>query len=621
VGDSDLLQVEMAGLRTFADVVGETGTAYAGEARAQLDGAADVVAQLGQPGGFAEMRWFAELAEADLTVLRTFSGELADGLASTARGAELASRWYERVEDYSTRRLDQLQDALVSGDVPGPSYGGGAAEVSGAPKARGGYPYAPPGPDRTNWAGLDADQIATLVLGARPDAADALAAEWRIAGASIGLAGDILETNAEGLHWFGEGGRTFRRSVTSTVTSTERWQASTTDRAGAYADAAKAISTAQAELRALLGRRGTRLAGLRLDLAAAISPLGQAGVQQQIADAEEAADEQARAIAVRLSGELVTALDGWEPAHPYRGLLGLATAGEGPAAVDEPGSGPRAAAGPRATPDLGPGTGPIAPPGIGPGAGPVGGPPGVGPAGPVGPVGAGAAPLGVFRPASLGTPGISTAGGARVTPRPVTPLPPPAVLPVAPGRGGLLGPGGLVGPVPPGSGRPVLGGYGVPGMAQGVPALGRSADRDPPVRQLAAPDVDAREPTLGSRKDFGPVSRERDGMMPMVPGLFGRVDPAPAARSAASGRGAGAAKPAAPAHLSGRGGPTGVKAVDEPDKRSPSRAPRTPRRGELDTVTRPASAVSPGTRAGSSARRESTRPVPTTSEGGEAHGR
>ncbi|GAB2948768.1 hypothetical protein GCM10027280_41760 [Micromonospora polyrhachis] len=617
MGDSDLLEVESAGLRTFADAVAGAGTAYAGDARARLDAATAVATQLGQPAGFAEMQWFAELAGTDLTALRAFSDDLVDGMASTARGAELASQWYEGIEDSSARQLRRIQESLRDGDIAGPSYGDGTtAQVTGSTTGRRRYPYARPGPQRTDWAGLDADQIFALVIGARPERAEKLATDWRAAGASIGLAGDLLAARAKTLHWYGEGGREFRRSVTRTVDSTERWQANTRSRAVGYEAAAKALSTAQDDLRAVIRRRDTALEGMRIDLAVAISPLGQAGVQKQIKGVEDTADREAREIAVRLSGELVEALREWQPATPYQGLLGLATAGGGPTAADEPGGvRPLTEAGLDEPPGTAPpGLGPTAPPGIGPSPGPGGVPPGLG----GGPTGPGVGPLGAFRPAALpsGTPGT---GIVPLTPRPVTALP-PAVLPTAPGPGGLLGPGGVLGPVPPGRG--LAGGYALSGSGQGVPALGRMPDRDPPVRQLAAPEgTDTREPTLGSRKDLAAAARENDGVMPpMVPGLYGRgqSDP-PASRTTSARR--GTKSQAAPTHLSGREAPTRVGASDEPDRRSPIRAPRTPRRGELGTGTHtaPATAGRSRTEAETPAQRNAGT-VPTMSEG-EAYGR
>ncbi|MFG1777691.1 hypothetical protein ACGFIG_14825 [Micromonospora sp. NPDC049048] len=558
MGDGDLLQAELAGLRTFADTAAGTGAAFTDDARRQLGGIADTTALLGQPAGFREMRWFARVADTDLDALRAFAEEFTDGLASTARGADLAHRWYTRMEGRSTQQLDRIEDALATGDLPGPSYDDGTSAPAGPVTGPVAYGYDLPGVQRTNWAALDADQIATLVLGVRPEVADALATQWQVIAESIGAAGVTLKAQADPLHWYGQGGREFRRNVNLTVASARAWRDSAANRAADYDDARRVILDAQRELRAIVSQREGQLGNLRLDLAVAISPLGQAGVQAQIAGAERAATEAARAVATRLSTTLAAIVDGWRPAAPYRGLLGLAPGAAGAPLVDGPATLMSPAAGPALPPGFGPDPGPTE-------AGPQPGPqPGPGPAGSAGPGSVpGGQPPGMLPPGAFtgpGTPGQTVLPPALRAPR-VPPM--PSGLPAGTTPGGLLGPGGVLRPGLSGVGP---GGIGGPGSGRGVPALGRSPDRNPPVHHLAPDSPDVREPTLGARTPQLPTARENEAFMPMMPGLLGRPVPEPAGPqrpSAYRNRTATSAE----GNLSGRAASAQTSVASRPDDR------------------------------------------------------
>lgn len=511
MGDPDLLQAELAGLRAFAGAAGRASTRFG---TATVDPITEIAAAakgVGHPAGFLELARFGAVARADAGTLTRFADDLTDGLGSTGRAADIAARWYAATEQNSASRLKEIEHALVAGDLPGPAYGDEATVPAGPSTVGEDYTYAPPGEARTNWAALSLDQITSLVFAARPDLALVLAHEWRAVAGSIGVARDALSVEMEPLHWYGQGGAEFHRNVDQTVASTRRWQDSALDRANGYTTAATAITHAQIELQRIVSGLGDNVKDLKLDLAMADSPTGQAAVRLQITAAEQVALSAARQLAASLGGRLLDASNSWQPADRYHGLLGLDSpvpAGPsefgptGPPPIDDlapqdvtaPRPEPNPPPAPNPRPDQTPGPGQAPDPAPSPDPSPDG--PVSGPAGPL--VGAGSGP------------GFGRSG-------PTLPY-----LPIGAAQRNVL-PGQGPGAAPPGF---PAGSSGVTGGLRaggGLPISGRGITRRPAIERLpGAADTDLGWLRLDGRSSIIRRRPDADDAMPLPPGLLGR---------------------------------------------------------------------------------------------------
>jgi hypothetical protein len=318
-----VLDADLDGLRAMARTARGERLAFTKIAREKLSDIDSAAQKAGHPSGFAELAWFSAVARADFGVLKDFATDLARGLAGAEQGAQLAVAAYEAVDDAAAADLKQIERMLTDGDGLGPSAG--ARLPADAPKTDGlasDYLYAPPGVMRTNWNGLNRDQIKALILSAQPDVVDQLKDHWTALARAIDDTWPSLNDQMRSLHWYGQGGSAFRNALTRTIESAQRWHVGAAARATVYDAVADAIRAAQKALTAHLARAADNLRDLGLELASATSKEAQDKVRQRLSAAEQAADQQARVIAAKLSQAIVSTVDRWRPPERYRGLIG-----------------------------------------------------------------------------------------------------------------------------------------------------------------------------------------------------------------------------------------------------------------------------------------------------------
>ncbi|NUT20405.1 MAG: hypothetical protein HOV77_14560 [Hamadaea sp.] len=527
MGDGDLLQAELEGLRAFSGDARKAALGFTGVAGETLPDIEAAAYDIGNPPGFLEIGRFSRVALADLKVLRSFSLDFGDGLSSTGYAADLAAGWYSKVEQRGKKTLQKIEDALVAGTAPGPDYGDEVTVPAAPPAAPKDYGYARPDDVRTGWDNLSLEQIKALVLGVDVTAVTDLAAGWRRVADAIAAAQQRFGSDVKSIHWYGEGGTEFHRNVDKTIASAKRWRASADERAAAYEQTAIRIANAQTAIRNVSNTLKSTTDGLKLDYAQADTPKKQQNVLDQIDDAKTEAADSARDIAKTLGNALALTGDVWDPADRYRGLLGLDPAPP-TAGLDTPGDGPTAT--PPKVP--GPNGGPPDVPGPTP---PSPGPPTPGPPGPSGPdkPGDDSAPTGSgpsVSPPSLPGTQKEGVGGAAVS----------ATPPLIPGFGV---PGVGAGGAPVLSGRPPIAvlppsiGDGAPGTGGGLPiswrgglspsingrGTARPSGARPPVTRLPGASVEALDPFDRNSAQPPPVHRLDDGALPMMPGLAGRT--------------------------------------------------------------------------------------------------
>ncbi|NUT08047.1 MAG: hypothetical protein HOV76_31720 [Hamadaea sp.] len=533
MGDGDLLQAELEGLRAFSGDARRAALGFTGVAGEQLPDIEKAAQRIGNQDGFLELLRFGRVALADHKVLKAFSLDFGDGLSSTGYAADLAAGWYEHVEQQGRKTLQKIEDALVAGEAPGPDYGEAVTVPAAPPAAPKDYGYARPGDTRTGWDALSLDQIKTLVLGVDVTAVTDLAAGWRKIADAIDTAQQRFGEDVKGLHWYGQGGTEFHGNVGKTIASAKRWRASADQRAANYEMTAIRLATAKDRIREIAGNLKTTLDDRQLDLAEATTPEQQDVILKQINQAWMGATISARAIAKQLGADLATSGDAWEPVDRYRGLVGLdpnpPTGG-----LDDPGGGGLNAPNTPGTPGPGGPGGPNLPtPPVPPNPGPSGpddgdpGNPGDDP-GPSGNPGNGSGQIvpptvpgtpggGVGGPSGLVTvPGIGglPPGGAPVLRPPVGPpilsgRPPLTTLPPSIG-GASSGLGGV----------PILGSRG--GLSPSLGGRGTSRGGSPVTRLPGTPVEPAGQFQPGGLQPEQ-IHRLDDGdALPLLPGLAGR---------------------------------------------------------------------------------------------------
>lgn len=529
MGDGDLLQAELEGLRAFSGDARRAALGFTGVAGEELPDIEAAARNIGNPPGFLELARFGRVALADLKVLKSFSLDFGDGLSSTGYAADLAAGWYERVEQQGKKALQKIEDALVAGEAPGPDYGETVTVPAAPPAAPKDYGYARPGDTRTGWDALNLDQIKALILGVDVTAVTDVAAGWRRIADAIDTAQRRFGEDVKGLHWYGEGGTEFHGNVGKTVASAKRWRASADQRASNYETTAIRLANAKTKIQQIAGDLKTTLDDRQLDLAEATTPEKQDVILKQINQAWMGATISARAIAKQLGEDLATSGDAWEPVDRYRGLVGLdpnpPTGG-----LDDPGGGALNAPNVPGGPDVPGGPTVPTPPGPpNPGPGPDNGDPSD-PGDGTGPSGDGGNGSGqVVPPTVPGAPGGGPNGGVGgVTPPGLGGLPitapvlrPPAGLPVLSSRPPLTTlPPGIGGGSTGVGGLPILGSRG--GLTPSLGGRGTSRGGPPITRLPGAPTEQVRQFEPG-RSQPDQLHRLDDGdALPLMPGLAGR---------------------------------------------------------------------------------------------------
>lgn len=164
----------------------------------------------------------------------------------------------------------------------------------------------------TAWGSYDFDTINAIIASVDAGGLRTVAEKWRGMADLIGRGAQNLATETERLNgsWRSPAAADlFQRNVTTSVARMGQWRQAANTRAGTLTQAASAVLASQTEMSKLARER-------RQKLDAAKTEAEKEAIRQEY-------DRLARAEGTRI-GTTLKGLTPWQPAEPYRGLIGLA---------------------------------------------------------------------------------------------------------------------------------------------------------------------------------------------------------------------------------------------------------------------------------------------------------